>query len=43
MVVLNSDHERGRVATVDLGAPCPSADDLVLTSLPLIALEGAEA
>lgn len=43
MVVLNSDHERGRVATFDLGAPCPSADDLVLMSLPLIALEGAEA
>lgn len=42
MVVFNSDHQHGRVATVDLGAPCPSADDLVLASLPLVALEGAE-
>ena len=39
MVVLNSDHERGRAVTVDLAEPCPTADDLVLASLPLVAIE----
>jgi len=38
MVVLNSDHERGRIAAIDLAGPVPTAEDLVLASMPLVAL-----
>ncbi len=41
MVVLNSDHERGRVAEFDLAAEVPSAVDLVESTLPLASMDVA--
>ncbi|MBL9118991.1 MAG: metallophosphoesterase [Phycisphaerae bacterium] len=38
MAVINSDHERGRVAEIDLAALPVDADDLVMSTLPLAAL-----
>jgi Calcineurin-like phosphoesterase len=42
MAVINSDHERGRVAEIDLGAEPADADELVLSTLPLAALSDGE-
>lgn len=38
MAVLNSDHERGRIAEIDLAAPPADAEELVISTLPLAAL-----
>jgi len=38
MAVLNSDHERGRVAEIDLANLPVDADELVLSTLPIVAL-----
>lgn len=38
MAVLNSDHERGRIAEIDLASIPPDADELVLATLPLAAI-----
>ena len=35
MAVLNSDHERGRIAEFDLSAPAPSAEEIVAASVPI--------
>lgn len=35
MAVLNSDHERGRVAQFDLAADVPSAEEIVADSIPI--------
>lgn len=40
MVVLNSDHERGRVAEFDLSAPVPTAEEIVQGSIPIVGLRG---
>jgi copper(I)-binding protein len=40
LVILNSDHERGRVLPVDLAGP-PDAEGALLTAIPLAAIVGA--
>jgi hypothetical protein len=38
LLVLNTDHERGRVVPVSLSEPLPSAEELVLHSVPVASL-----
>jgi hypothetical protein len=38
MAVINSDHERGRVAEIDLAAIPGDAEELVLQTLPIVML-----
>jgi hypothetical protein len=41
LLLLNSDHERARVVAVDLSAPVPDADEMVMGSLPLASFGAA--
>ncbi len=38
MAVLNSDHDRGRLAEIDLASIPPDAEELVLSTLPLMGI-----
>jgi hypothetical protein len=43
LLLLNSDHEHGRVVAVDLAADAPDADTMVMESVPLSAYGAADA
>jgi hypothetical protein len=38
VVLLNSDHERGVVLSLDLGAPLPTAEQAVASAVPLASM-----
>lgn len=43
LLLLNSDHEAGRVVAVDLSEPVPPADELAMASMPLSSFGPADA
>ena len=43
LLLLNTDHAQGRVVTVDLSEPAPTADELLMNSVPLSAYGGGDA
>ena len=43
LLLLNTDHERGRAVSVDLAADAPDADTMVMESLPLASFGPADA
>lgn len=43
LLLLNTDHDRARAVAVDLGSPAPSADELVMASVPLSSFLDADA